>query len=302
MLLLGKPVSEKIYSEIKTETERSGMTPGLGVILVGDDHASHLYVGLKEKAAVSVGIFFEKRLFPADATEEEIIQCITEWNDYPGIHGIIVQLPLPMDFDTEKILAAIDSSKDADGFLADTDSVPVFPAAIMELVKSAHVPLAGKKGIVCTNSERFGKTMAYVLASEGVRAEYVVLSSRTTEGSVAIQEGDTENISRLPRPDETSELAMTEKEKITTADIVVTALGRPEYFSRNDFKKGAIVIDGGIAKKDGKTVGDVSGEGDDADIFLSPVPGGVGPVTVACLLRRTVQLATKNQSDTGVSW
>ena len=146
--------------------------------------------------------------------------------------------------------------------------MPVFPEAMIELAKSSGVALSGKTAITFVNSDFFGRIMTDALAREGMRAEYILSSGLT---------------------------AVEGNEKIRTADVVFTALGRAELLPRDLFKKGAVVIDGGISEKDGKVVGDVSGEGGDADIFLSPVPGGVGPVTVACLLRRTADLALENE-------
>ena len=192
-----------------------------------------------------------------------------------------MQLPLPVGFDADRVIGAIDPGKDADGFLVSEKSgtsshgrekryrsVPVFPEAMIELAKSSGVALSGKTAITFVNSDFFGRIMTDALAREGMRAEYILSSGLT---------------------------AVEGNEKIRTADVVFTALGRAELLPRDLFKKGAVVIDGGISEKDGKVVGDVSGEGGDADIFLSPVPGGVGPVTVACLLRRTADLALENE-------
>ncbi len=265
MLLLGKPVAEKILSETKDKITTSGIVPGLGVVLVGDDPASRVYVGIKEARAGELGFHFVKMEFPPSATESEILGVIRKLNQDEKIHGIIVQLPLPLGINADRVIAAIDPGKDADGFLGADGRTPVFPEAIIELAKSSGAPLSGKSGVVLVNSERFGKTMGNALRREGMSVEYVF-------------------------PDDMG----ASRSMISRSDFVFTALGRPETISRNMFKKDAVVIDGGIAKRDGKIVGDISGERDDADIFLSPVPGGVGPVTVACLLRRVATLALEN--------
>jgi len=264
MVLLGKPVAEKILSETKDKITTSGIVPGLGVVLVGDDPASCVYVGIKESRAGELSFHFVKTELPPSATESEILDVIRKLNADEKIHGIIVQLPLPLGINADRVIAAIDPGKDADGFLAASVRTPVFLEAMIELAKSSGMPLSGKSGVVLVNSERFGKTMSNALRQEGMSVEYVF-------------------------PDDMG----ASRSMIGRSDFVFTALGSPEVLSRNIFKKDAVVIDGGIAKQDGKIVGDVSSEGDDADIFLSPVPGGVGSVTVACLLRRVVELAGK---------
>jgi methylenetetrahydrofolate dehydrogenase (NADP+)/methenyltetrahydrofolate cyclohydrolase len=265
-LLFGKPVAEKILSETKDKITMSGIVPGLGVVLVGDDPASHVYVGIKEARAGESGFHFMKTELPSSATEAETIDAVGRLNENERIHGIIVQLPLPPGMNADRIIAAIDPTKDADGFLTASVRTPVFPEAMIELARSSGIPLSGKSGVVLVNSERFGKTMVDALRQEGVQSEYVfsddIGSSRST---------------------------------ISRADFVFTALGRPEALSRNMLKKGAVVVDGGIAKSNnGNIIGDVSAEGGDEEVFLSPVPGGVGPVTVACLLRRVATLALEN--------
>lgn len=271
MILSGKTVAERIFDETGGIVSSGSVHPGLGVVLVGDDKASHIYVGIKERRAASLGFLFRKEILSASATEEEVVRTIRELNDDSDIHGIIVQLPLPDGIDTDRVVVAIDPRKDADGFHPETvrkflsgdrTSMPVFPSAIMELARSAGTDLSGKRGVVVANSDLFGSIMRKAFEYEGI-VPTVIPSAEA--GSC---------------PDE-----------IGTADIVVTAIGKPEYFSRDRFKRGAIVIDGGISEKEGKVCGDVSPEGDDTDIFLTPVPGGVGPVTVTCLLRRTALLA-----------
>ncbi len=279
MLLLGKPVAEKILSETKEKIKALGIVPGLAVVLVGDDPASRIYVGIKEMRAREIGMRFELRTFDKTAPESEITDHIHELNGRDDIHGIIVQLPLPVGFDADRIIAAIDPGKDADGFLTAEKNVtsshgrekrlhfvPVFPEAMIELAKSSGEALAGKTGIVLANSERFGEVMTDALVREGMTAQCILARDYDVNRSM-----------------------------LMTADVVFTAIGRPEGIPRYLFRQGAVVIDGGISKKDDKVVGDVEGVGSDTDISLSPVPGGVGPVTVACLLRRVVDLALEKK-------
>lgn len=273
MMISGTQVAARIFEETKGIVTGLSVRPGLGVVLVGDDPASRLYVGIKERRAGESGFVFRKETLPSSATEDDVVRTIESLNGDDSIHGIIVQLPLPGGLDADRVIAAIDPKKDADGFHPETvrtflsgdrDAIPVFPSAIMELAKSAGTDLSGKKGIVVANSELFGNIMRKAFEYEGMMPTVILAS---------------EVVSRI--------------DELSAADLVVTAVGRPELFSRSIFKPGAIIIDGGISETDGKVHGDVGSEGDDAGIFLTPVPGGVGPVTVACLLRRTAMLAKK---------
>lgn len=272
-MLSGKKVAERIFAETKELVAGLPLRPGLGVVLVGDDEASRIYVGIKERKAEELGIAFRKETLPSVATEEEVIRVVGALSDDPDIHGIIVQLPLPPGIDADRVIAAIDPQKDADGFHPETvrrfldgdrGSIPVFPQAIVELAKSADIALSGKHGVVLANSELFGNIMKKALENEGVGTEIVLARDIDARADA-----------------------------ISSADVVVTATGKPERFSRGMFKNGAVVIDGGITGKDGRVFGDVEREGGDSRIFLSPVPGGVGPVTVACLLHRTAGLASE---------
>lgn len=270
MILSGKVVADRIFSETKDFLESLSVCPGLGVVLVGEDMASRIYVGIKERRATELGFVFRKEVLPTTVTVDEIIHTVDSLNADDTIHGILVQLPLPDGLDADRVIAVIDPKKDADGFhpvtveqflSGDREAIPVFPEAIMELVKSAGIPLIGKLGIVIANSDLFSDIVKKALENEGISVTIILA-------------GDIDK----------------KMDEIASGDIVITAIGQPERFPRSLFKKGAIVIDGGISEREGKVRGDVSVEGDDADIFLSPVPGGVGPVTVACLLRRTARL------------
>lgn len=267
MILSGKPVAEKILAEAKTIAVSSGVVPGLGVVLVGDDPSSRIYVSIKESRAGELCFHFRKTELPVSATEAEILDAIRRLNEDAEIHGIIVQLPLPdSSMNVDRIIAAVDPLKDADGFLFASARTPVFPEAMIELAKSSGIAFSGKSGVVLANSERFGKTMANALWQEGMLVKYIF-------------------------PDDIG----TSRLMIGQSDFVFTALGKPGILLRNMFKKDAVVIDGGITRQYGKIVGDVSVEGGGDDVFLSPVPGGVGPVTVACLLRRVAILASEKE-------
>ncbi len=264
-ILYGKPVAEKILIEIKKKIEVLDEKPKLGVILVGSDPASRLYVDLKRKRAQEIGMDFELSAFLETSAEGEILQKISQLNQDLNVNGIIVQLPLPVKFDTQKIINAILPEKDVDGFhpqnveeFSRGESIfePVFPQAIASLLKSSKQNLVGKKAAILANSKKFFQTMEIVLKKEGIDSFYV--NSKELEKSAG---------------------------QIKMAEIVITAIGKPKVVSADLIKNGALVIDGGISKENEKVVGDVDLEGlSEKAIFISPVPGGVGPLTIACLL------------------
>ncbi|MFA5841368.1 MAG: bifunctional 5,10-methylenetetrahydrofolate dehydrogenase/5,10-methenyltetrahydrofolate cyclohydrolase [Candidatus Paceibacterota bacterium] len=271
-LLYGKPTAEKILGDVKKKIAESGVTPGLAVILVGDDRASHIYVSLKEKKAKENGFYFEKHVFLADVKTSEITGLIEELNDKPNIHGILVQLPLPTHTDTEAVIAAIAPVKDADGFHketirkfldADVESAPVFPQAIIEIIKESGVSLSNKKVAIVVNSALFGGVLQKALENIGLAVRIIQLAELS------------QNISALKE-----------------ADIIVTACGKPKLITGGMVKGNCLVVDGGTCELHGKTVGDVDVQSmENTDVVLTSVPGGVGPLTVACLLRRAARLA-----------
>lgn len=274
-LLYGKPIADRLLSRIRSEIKESGIIPRLAVILVGDDFESHKYVGLKEERAKEAGMAFEKHLFPGTATHEEIFEDIERLNNDESVHGIIVQLPLPDGFPTDEIISHIDPKKDVDGFheetvktflLGNCDVCPVFPRAIVELIRETGTQFYGERAVAVVNSEIMGKVMAFALSLEGLQAEYVLSS----EGRESIAK------------------------RTAAARVVVTACGIPDLLDASMLASDAIVIDGGNVHVDGKVRGDVKWE-EVADhvAFLSPVPGGVGPVTVATLLARTADAALR---------
>ncbi|MDO8566494.1 MAG: bifunctional 5,10-methylenetetrahydrofolate dehydrogenase/5,10-methenyltetrahydrofolate cyclohydrolase [Candidatus Moranbacteria bacterium] len=273
VLLYGKPIAEKILAETRARIAGASAVPGLAVILIGDDASSHLYVGLKEKAAQAIGIHFEKHFFSEKTLCKEIFERIAELNGRDDIHGIIVQLPLPSGFPTDEIIAHIDHKKDTDGFHPETlsrfllgqyDACPVFPRAVVELLRGTKQTFNGEKGLVVANSELLGKVMAQALTLEGLNSEYVLSSEK-------------------------KEILL---EKIRAARVIVTACGIADFITGEMLLANAIVIDGGIAHKGDIVVGDVERKSVENKIaYLSPVPGGVGPVTVATLLARVADMA-----------
>lgn len=269
-LLYGKPIADDILNRLKNDIYLDSEKPGLAVILVGNDQASQLYVSLKEKTAREIGMSFFRFDLTENIPENEILELIQKLNADEKVHGIIVQLPLPNGFDSEKIIFKIDPKKDVDGFCAKDENIlqPVFPRAIALLAESSKKNIAEKKAVVIANSDEFGKVMTKVLSQKNVLAEYFLAK------------------------DISSNLG-----KIGEADIVVSAVGSPGLLRGEMLKEGAIVIDGGIEKANGKVVGDVDfASTEEKSGFLSPVPGGVGPVTIACLLENVFLAFKSNKS------
>lgn len=277
-LLEGKSIADGIMERLEREIQEHRLRPGIGVILVGDDAASHLYVTLKERAAGRIGIRVEKKFFLENAPQSEIEQAIDLFNVDTSLHGILVQVPLPMHLDTEAIINRINLDKDVDGFHIENErrflagkqaSFPVFPHAIVELIRASGESLKGKTAVVVGNSWRFGDMMCQVLAREGVQAKHIPCVECTSEQGLF---------------------------ELKSADIVVSACGKERTITGIMLKPGAIVIDGGIVKKGARVVGDVDRLSvEELDGFLSPVPGGVGPVTIACLLSNVVEAAQRQQ-------
>lgn len=264
-LLPGKQIADGILVRLKRDISEEKLRPGLAVLLVGKNPESKLYAGLKEKAAYEAGIIFHRIDLSENIKEQEIVHTIEKLNKDSNISGIIVQLPLPDNFNTQKIIDTISPLKDADGFHPENLKLffqgqarlwPVFPKAILELLKSSGEKIKDKNTIIIANSDTFGKTMKKALEYEGVKGDYVIFNT-------------------IPQ----------HEEKISRADIVISACGIPGIVTGSLIKKGAIVIDGGISKKGRNVFGDADFESvKNVAAFLSPVPGGVGPVTIACLL------------------
>lgn len=258
--IIGKDIADKMLLDLKKKIENSSSAPGLAVLLIGDDKASQIYVGLKEKAAQMVGVNFQKFLFDENSSEEEIIEKIEELNSDKNFNGIIVQLPLPEKFNTNKIINTISPKKDADGFRKESiNKNPVFPTAILKMIESINIDI--KNSVVVTKSERFGETMKGILKGKNIESDYIICNE--------IKERD-----------------------LKEYGAIITACGIPNLISSNIVKDGSIIIDGGIKKEDGKIMGDVDVDSfKNTNCYISPVPGGVGPVTVACLLESVYNLS-----------
>ncbi len=281
-LFNGQKAADKILKELKVEIEKKKIRPVLAAILVGEDEASKLYLRLKKEVGKKVGIEVRDFNFSSQAKEEKIIAEIKKLNDDKRIQGIIVQLPLPAVFNTDKIIEAISPAKDVDGFHRENrrliekgkepNFMPVLPAAILLAIAASSgnnlKNLENKNILAVVNSETFGLVLKLVLEEEGLSLKYQARNTCLVLGL--------------------------EKE-MQNADVLISVCGCPSLIKGAMIKNGAILIDGGITRYyDGKVVGDVDRQ-DVADkaAFLTPVPGGIGPLTVALLLRNVYLAALK---------
>ncbi|MFZ9941548.1 MAG: bifunctional methylenetetrahydrofolate dehydrogenase/methenyltetrahydrofolate cyclohydrolase FolD [Luteolibacter sp.] len=286
-MLDGKSVAAAVLDECRAEVEAlksRGTTPGLAVVLVGDDPASHVYVGSKVRTCGELGIYSRKIELPASTTQDELLKVVRDLNADSAIHGILVQSPPPPHIDEEEIIRAIDPRKDVDGFhpenvaklaLEDpTGFVPCTPAGCMKLLEVAGIETNGAEAVVVGRSMIVGKPMALLLVSKNSNATVTIAHSRSRD---------------LP--------AICRR-----ADILVAAVGRPEMVKADWIKPGAVVIDVGInrvadaSKKSGyRLTGDVAFE-EVAPLCsaITPVPGGVGPMTIAMLMKNTLQAARQS--------
>ena len=276
VLLDGKILSAKIKEEVKVEVTKivkeKNITPGLAVILVGNDAASATYVASKAKACKDAGIYSVVHEMPESITQEELLETINMMNNNPKLDGILVQLPLPKHIDTTTVLEAINPLKDVDGFhpynvgrmVSNLDSfLPATPFGVMRMFEEHNIELSGKDVVVIGSSDIVGKPMASLLINK--KATVTVCNSRTKDL----------------------------KAHTSKADIVIIAVGVPYLLKEDMVKDGAVVIDVGINRLDtGKLVGDADFEGlKNKCSHLTPVPGGVGPMTIAMLLKNTIKAA-----------
>lgn len=268
----GKIISEQMKQSVAEEIQKLGLTPGLAVVLVGEDPASKVYVNNKRKACEKVGIYSEEYFLPESTSQEELIALIEQLNHSEKIHGILVQSPLPNGLDETAVVDHIDPKKDVDAFHAYnvgllTQGRPIFqpctPAGVIELIHSTGVEIAGKHCVVIGRSDIVGKPLSLLLLQN--------------HGTVTICHSKTEHL----------------REITAQADILISAVGKAGFITADMVKPGAVVIDVGINRNEnGKLCGDVDFEAVDAVAsFLTPVPGGVGPMTIAMLLKNTLTAA-----------
>lgn len=270
-ILDGKALSARIKEDLAEEIKEKGIKPGLAVIIVGNDPASRVYVNNKKKACKACGIYSEEHALPESTTEEELLSLIDLLNKRSDIHGILVQLPLPKGIDSEKVLLKIDHRKDVDAFhpvnvgkimIGDYDFLPCTPAGVMELIHLTGIEVSGKECVVVGRSNIVGKPQAMLLLHEN--------------GTVTICHSRTKNLAEVCR----------------RADILVAAVGKPRFITADMVKNGAVVIDVGMNRVDGKLCGDVDfDEVSKKASAITPVPGGVGPMTIAMLMKNTVRAA-----------
>ncbi|HFZ9711169.1 TPA: bifunctional methylenetetrahydrofolate dehydrogenase/methenyltetrahydrofolate cyclohydrolase [Streptococcus agalactiae] len=280
-LIDGKALSQKMQDELGRKVERlkeqHGIIPGLAVILVGDNPASQVYVRNKERSALEAGFKSETLRLSESISQEELIDIIHQYNEDKSIHGILVQLPLPQHINDKKIILAIDPKKDVDGFHPMNTGhlwsgrpmmVPCTPAGIMEMFREYHVDLEGKHAVIIGRSNIVGKPMAQLLLDKNA--------------TVTLTHSRTRNLSEVTKE----------------ADILIVAIGQGHFVTKDFVKEGAVVIDVGMNRdENGKLIGDVVFE-QVAEVasMITPVPGGVGPMTITMLLEQTYQAALRSVS------
>ena len=271
----GKAVSRAVRARVAQETlalKKQGVIPGLAVILVGEDPASQVYVRNKEKACAEVGFYSEKYTLPADSTQEQLNALVDELNAKKEINGILCQLPLPQHLSDKEVIARIDPAKDVDAFhpenvgavmIGDYRFLPCTPAGVMERIHSTGTDLTGKRAVVLGRSNIVGKPMAMLLLHENA--------------TVTIAHSKTQHLAELTRE----------------VDVLVAAVGRPKFVTADMVKPGAVVIDVGMDRdENGKLCGDVDFDSvSQVCGAITPVPGGVGPMTISMLLQNTLTAA-----------
>ena len=272
--MYGKMVSAKVRGSILEEVnglKDKGVRPGLAVIIVGEDPASKVYVRNKESACEECGFYSEKYALPEETTQEELLGLIDELNHNPRIDGILCQLPVPKHINEQAIIDAISPEKDVDAFhpinvgkimVGNFDFLPCTPAGVMQLLEEYDIDPNGKNCVVIGRSNIVGKPMAMLLLHKN--------------GTVTICHSRTKNL----------------KEVCAQADILVAAVGKADFVTADMVKEGAVVIDVGMNRKDGKLCGDVAfDEVNEKASYLTPVPGGVGPMTITMLMKNTLKAA-----------
>ena len=286
-LILGKDVSSEIYAELRTRIEKlksAGVTPGLAVVLVGDDPASQVYVRKKGEMCEELGMKSVTVRMPGDTTQEQLMAKVAELNSDPTIHGFLVQLPLSKHLDEEAVINAIDPAKDVDCFhpsnvgrvlIGNPDFLPATPAGVQQMLIRSGIETSGKHVVVIGRSNIVGKPMAAMMVQKGMGAD----------STVTIVHSRTKDLPEITRQ----------------ADILIVAIGKPRFVTADMVKEGAVVIDVGTNRVDDPThpkgsrlVGDVDFENvKDKTSAISPVPGGVGPMTICMLMANAVKAAEK---------
>lgn len=275
-IINGKKIAERLENELQTNLVRLENKPGLAIILVGDDFGSRIYVGLKEKAAKKVGIDIKKYLLPQDTPEENILKIIRDLNKDNNIHGILVQFPLPETLDENRIIQEIDPIKDVDGFhpknieslLAGQDCItPGLAEGIIKLIDSTKEDLQNKKAAIVANSDIFSRPLEFLLKQKNLK----VLITNPNDNDF--------------------------RQALKGADIIIVAIGKPNFIKGNMIKGDSLIIDVGYNRVGNKAVGDVDFDSvKNIAGWITPVPGGVGPMTVAMLLNNVVKAYDQQKS------
>jgi methylenetetrahydrofolate dehydrogenase (NADP+)/methenyltetrahydrofolate cyclohydrolase len=285
-LILGKEISQQIYGELDARIDRlkkSGVTPGLAVVLVGEDPASQTYVRMKGKMCRELGMHSDTIIMPETTTQEELLARVEGLNSDPGIHGFLIQLPLPKHIDEQAVINAIDPSKDVDCFhpfnvgkmlIGEPEFLPATPAGVQQLLIRSGVETDGKHVVVVGRSNIVGKPMAAMM----------VQKTRGANSTVTVVHSRTEDIGSITRQ----------------ADILIVAIGKAGFITPDMVKEGSVVIDVGTnhipdptAKKGTRLVGDVDENVKEKASAMTPVPGGVGPMTICMLMSNTVHAAER---------
>lgn len=275
-ILDGKKLSAKIIEEVTEKVAKLDKKPHLVVLLVGEDPASELYVGMKEKTALKIGLKSTVLRYPQDTSEEIILNKIAELNNDDGVTAILVQVPLPKHISEQKVIQAVAPNKDVDGFTTENigrisiglepHAYPCTPLGIIKILEEYKIKTEGKHAVVVGRSNILGKPVAQMLLNKNA--------------TVTICHSRTKNLSEITK----------------TADILVAAVGKPKMITKKMVKPDCVVIDAGTSKVEGKTVGDVNFEDVSASTaYITPVPGGVGPMTIACLMQNTYELFIKQR-------
>ena len=265
----GKKIAGEMEKKLKEISSKLKEKPGLAAVLVGDNPASKVYVNMKEKKCKEVGFYFKKVLLPENTSEEELLKTIDELNRDDKIHGVLVQLPLPEHINEQFVTSKILSYKDVDGFgpvnvgnllIGNDLIVPATPKGIMKLIESTNLPLEGKHAVIIGRSNIVGKPISILLQQK--------------DCTVTMCHSKTESLTKYTRQ----------------ADILIVAVGKPKMITKDMVKSGSVVIDVGINRVDGKLIGDVDfDEVKKVVNYITPVPGGVGPMTIVCLLENTLE-------------
>jgi methylenetetrahydrofolate dehydrogenase (NADP+)/methenyltetrahydrofolate cyclohydrolase len=276
----GKQLAQQILDDLKAEIQEKQLRPKLGVLLVGDDSASGLYVALKQKAADQIGVMTDIRRPEAGTPDADLIKIIQSWNADPSIHGILIQMPVPQGHDADALVKAMDPKKDVDGFhpqnvqdLMEGRATILSPLheGILRLIAATPVVPKDALAIILANSHTFADPLKYILERAGSTVDVMLAEDTSTKGLSAGKDD----------------------KRLREADIIVVAVGKENFLTSNGVRPGTCVIDVGINQTaDGKVRGDFdSAACTDMEGWYSPVPGGVGPMTVALLMKNVVELA-----------